>query len=181
MAAAVVSNRDFYRTPHKQLPAEDRMARLRVLQRIAMAVEPFEFADEKPYDGLADSMAVLGNYEGALRLARQFGKGPIKFPQIFDSTAGPYILACIGACQGKTGRIGEARETFREALEMVRRDPRSAMRLGLIALSQAEAGDVAGASRRPSLSMPMSRFTRISRLPSARRASGDREGRRRCK
>jgi tetratricopeptide (TPR) repeat protein len=176
MASAVTAVLPDYLAPQKQLTADDRETRLRVLQKIAKAVEPFEFAEEKPYVDLPISMAVLGDCEGALRLAREFGKGSIRFPQGIDLTAGPFILARIGACQGKAGQIGKARETFREALELVRRDPKLTMRLGQIAGGQAEAGDFAGALKTAESVGPDESVRTYINIAEKQRAAGDRKG-----
>ncbi len=146
MAAAAAADAGYYLQPRKTLGEEDRKVRRQVLDRIVKAVEPFELAEEKPYIQLAIGLARLGDFETALRLAHRFGKGTIKFPHTIDLTAAPYVLAAIGGYQGKAGHRAEARETIQEALETVRRNPALVeRRLGQVALSQAEAGDVSEA------------------------------------
>jgi tetratricopeptide (TPR) repeat protein len=178
MASAAASDRAVYLAPHKQLTVEDRMVRLRVLQRIAKAVEPFEFAEEKPYAYLPTSMASLGDYENALRLAREYGNGPVRYPyaHLIDPTARPFILASIGASQGKAGQLDKARETFRDALELVRRDPKLAVRLGQIAEFQADAGDFAGALKTAESVEPEQLIRTYIQIARKQQASGDPKG-----
>jgi tetratricopeptide (TPR) repeat protein len=146
MVAAATADSGYYLQPPKTLDEGDRKVRRQVLDRIIKAVEPFEFAEERPDMQLAIGLASLGDFEAALRFAHQFGKGPIKHAHTIDLTAAPLVLSAVGGYQGKAGHLAEARRALQEALDMVRRDPALASRrLGQVALGQAEAGDVAGA------------------------------------
>jgi tetratricopeptide (TPR) repeat protein len=146
MVAAATADSGYYLQPRKTLDEGGRKVRRQVLDRIIKAVEPFEFAEEKPYMQLAIGLASLGDFEAALQFAHRFGKGPIKNGQTIDLTAAPLVLSAVGGYQGKAGHLAEARRTLQEALDMVQRDPSlAARRLGQVALSQAEASDVAGA------------------------------------
>jgi tetratricopeptide (TPR) repeat protein len=146
MVSAATAESGYYLQPRKTLDERDRKVGRHVLDRIIKAVEPFEFAEEKPYMQLAFGLARLGDLEAALRFAHRFGHGPIKYAHTIDLTAAPWVLAEIGGYQGKAGHLAEARRTLQEALDMVQRDPAlAARRLGQVALCQAEAGDVAGA------------------------------------
>ena len=146
MVAAATADSGSYLQPRKTLNEGDRKVRRQVLDRIIKAVEPFEFAEEKPDMQLAIGLASLGDFEAALRFAHRFGKGPIKYAHTIDLTAAPLVLSRVGGYQGRAGHRAEARRTLQEALDMVRRDPAlAARRLGQVALGQAEAGDVAGA------------------------------------
>ncbi len=176
MASGTASDCACYLAPSKQLSVEDRKSRLQVLHKIAQAVERFEFAEQKPFFYLANNMAGLGDTEGALRLAHLFGKGPMKYPHTIDLTAAPLILACIGGYQGKTGHLDKARETFREALDSVRRDPKLAMRLGQIASCQAEAGDFVGALETAKSVDPRWVIRVYVEIAEQQRQAGDQEG-----
>lgn len=146
MVAAATADRGYYLQPPKPLNEADRKVRRQVLDRIIKAIEPFEFADERPDMQLAFGLARLGDFEAALSFAHRFGKGRIKHPSSIDLTAAPLILSSIGGYQGKAGQVAEARRTLDEALAMVQAKPRlAAQRLGQIALGQAQAGDIAGA------------------------------------
>ena len=146
MASAATADSGYYLQPRKTLDEGHRQASRRVLDRIIKAVEPFEFAEERPDMQLAIGLARLGDFEAALQFAHRFGKGPIKYPHTIDLTAAPLVLSAVGGYQGKAGHRAEASRTNQEALDMVLRDPELvARRLGQVALCQAEAGDVAGA------------------------------------
>ncbi len=147
-----------------------------MLSRIEKAAEPFEFAEEKPYDYLAISLAALGDFEGASKVAHRIGKDPVAHPHAFDPSAKPWVLATIGAYQGKAGGREPARLLFREALELVRQNPKLATRLGQIALSQAEAGDLADAIKTLESVDPEERVAYLGEIAETRTEAGDREG-----
>jgi RNA polymerase sigma factor (sigma-70 family) len=176
MASAAASDSAFYLGPRKSIGPEEGKARLRVLERIVGMVEPFEFAEEKPYFELTIASARLGDVEGALRLARRFGKGPMKYPHTIDQTATPLILAAIGSYQGKGGHLERARETFREALDLIRRDPKLSMRLGQVAWGQGTAGDLAGALKTLEAVDSRQRIQELTEIADQRQETGDREG-----
>ena len=146
MVAAATADSGYYLQPRKTLDKAHRKVSRQVLDRIIKAVEPFEFAEEKPYMQLAIGLASLGDFEAALQFAHRFGKGPIKYAHTIDLTAAPLVLSAVGGYQGKAGHLAEASRTIQEALDMVQRDPALVTRrLGQVSLGQADAGDVAGA------------------------------------
>ncbi len=146
MVSAATADSGYFLQPPKTLDEGHRKASRQVLDRIIKAVEPFEFAEERPDMQLAIGLAKLGDFQAAVQFAHRFGKGPIKYAQSIDLTAAPLVLSAVAGYQGKAGHRAEASRTIQEALDMVQRDSALvAGRLGQVALGQAEAGDVAGA------------------------------------
>jgi RNA polymerase sigma factor (sigma-70 family) len=176
MARAAAAEATFSLQPPKSLGPEDRKTRRSLLERIAKAIEPFAFAEEKPYVELAIASAMLGDFEGALRAAHRFGKGPIKYAHMIDQAATPYVLAVIGGYQGKAGQHDEARETLREALDLIRHDPRLSLRLGQVAWGQAKAGDIAGAMKTLESVDPRERLRLLIETAEQQDEAGDYEG-----
>ena len=78
IATAATADRGYYLQPRKTLGEGEHKVRRQVLDRTIKAVEPFEFAEEKPYMELATALAKLGDFDAALRFAHRFGQGPIK-------------------------------------------------------------------------------------------------------
>jgi RNA polymerase sigma factor (sigma-70 family) len=176
MADAAAANATFYLQPRKSLGPEERKGRRSLLERIAKALEPFAFAEEKPYVQLAIASAMLGDFEGALRLAHRIGKDPIQHPHAIDQTDTPYVLAVIGGYQGKAGHRGEARATLREALDLIRHDPRLSSRLAQVAWGQAKAGDFAGALKTLESVDPQERIRSLIEIAEGQDEAGDHEG-----
>jgi RNA polymerase sigma factor (sigma-70 family) len=138
--------------PRRMITPESRKAGLEVLRRIEKIVEPFEFAEQRRDVDLARAFARLGDFESALRAARRIGRGPIRYRHMIDLTAAPYALHMIGLDQAKSGRLDDARRTFREALDLIATDPNLATPIGQsrlvqIAMCQVDAGDFEGAMK----------------------------------
>jgi pentatricopeptide repeat protein len=103
--------------------------------------------DDKPAVPLALAMAELGEFEEALRITHRFFKSTGgRFTQV-DTTPEAFVLSRIASAQGKAGRLDDACETFREALEkgLVLAASSPAFALDEIALDQIVAGDIPGA------------------------------------
>ena len=117
----------------------------------------------------------MGNFEEALRLA-PLRQGADQVSSYYRPDRGTLVLASIGASQGKAGYADKARETFREALDLVRGDPRLSTRLGQIALCQAEAGDYPGALKTVERVPPEQRIRLLTEIADKQNESGDHEG-----
>ncbi len=145
--AQAASSASYWATqPRRDLRPEEKKVRIAILARATILAESIESPEARPDADLAVAWARLGNFDEALRAARRHGKGTIRFPNMIDLTATPYLLSVIGGEQGKAGREDDARATFREALALIGRDPKLIdMRGGQVAGGQARAGDFAGA------------------------------------
>lgn len=177
IAEAATADSASYPYRPRSFGPKERAARRRVLDRIEKAVEPFSFAEDKPpYVELAIATAKLGDFDEALGLARRFDKDPIERANGIDLTAGPCILSVIGSYQAKAGQLEKARETFREALHLIARDPKLAKCLGQVAEAQAEAGDYAAALKTVEGLDARQRPGVLSRAAENLDRSGDREG-----
>jgi tetratricopeptide (TPR) repeat protein len=126
---------------------EERQARRRALARIAKEAESIEQDENRPDVPVALAMAEVGECNEALRIARRFFKRTAGRSTPIDPTPEPFVLSKIAVAQGKAGRLGDAHETFREALEkcgpLIANGPGHS--LDEIALDQVAAGDFAGA------------------------------------
>jgi pentatricopeptide repeat protein len=134
--------------------------------------------DNKPAVPLALAMAELGEFEGALRITHRFFKSTGgRFTQV-DSTPEAFVLSRIASAQGKAGRLDDACETFREALEkgFVLAASSPAYALDEIALDQIVAGDIPGALKTLDTGPIRQRTNVLTALAKAQASVGDADG-----
>jgi tetratricopeptide (TPR) repeat protein len=94
---------------------------------------------------LAIAWAELGDFDSALRVAHQIGKGTMQFPGSADPSSLVHVLGVIGGMQGKAGQKEAAAATLREALDLVEHHPEFASQRSQIAGCLFFAGDPARA------------------------------------
>ena len=177
MATGAAAEYAFSGQPHKTLGLGDRKLRRQAMERIIMSIESFECTGEKPYASLAVALAKLGDLETGLQLAHQIGTGPLKHPHTFDPTVPPWVLSVIAAEYAKSGHPDRARETLREAVDLLRCAPqRSSRYLGEIASNQAEAGDFVGALKTAEAIDPEQSVRTLIEIAQKLRESGDKKG-----
>jgi tetratricopeptide (TPR) repeat protein len=155
-----------------------RQAARRALDRVAKEADSIVREDNKPVVPLALAMAELGEFEEALRITHRFFKSTGgRFTQV-DSTPQAFVLSRIASAQGKAGRLDDARETFREALEkgLVLAASSPAYALDEIALDQIVAGDIPGALKTLDTGPIRQRTNVLTALAKAQASVGDADG-----
>jgi tetratricopeptide (TPR) repeat protein len=176
IAQAATSGSHGFLLHRKELPPEERAARLPILKRVEETAEGYEFEEQKPYVDLAIAWATLGDFDSALRIAHRIGKGPIRFANAIDPAGIVYVLSAIANMQARAGCKAEAAATIREVLDLLERRPGLGQgHFEQVAGAQLAAGAAVGAAKTMELAGPEGQVRWLSGIAQEQAKAGDRD------
>ena len=133
----------------ESLPTTDPAVAKTALDRIAAKLSTIEFAEvkDRPLMVMAQMRARLGDFEGAMKAAREIGEGP-KRPNSDLRDGKSYAMSLVARQLRSVGKRDQAKQVLREALDSAKtlEETRGkSIRLEMVAEGMLTVDDLAGA------------------------------------